>query len=33
MMEEGTLSYKSPLYGRRTGQWKVDRFNVKENFY
>ncbi|MFT4304691.1 MAG: ATP-binding protein [Candidatus Woesearchaeota archaeon] len=30
MMEEGTLSYKSPLYGRRTGQWKVDRFNIKD---
>jgi AAA+ ATPase superfamily predicted ATPase len=23
MMEKGALSYESPLYGRRTGQWKV----------
>lgn len=23
MMEEGVLSYESPLYGRRTGQWKL----------
>lgn len=23
MMEEGVLSHKSPLYGRRTGHWKV----------
>lgn len=23
MMEEGALSHKSPLYGRRTGHWKV----------
>jgi hypothetical protein len=23
MMEEGVLSYDSPLYGRRTGQWKL----------
>jgi len=23
MMEEGVLSYESPLYGRRTGQWKM----------
>lgn len=23
MMEEGALSHKSPLYGRRTGQWKL----------
>ena len=22
MMEEGALSHESPLYGRRTGQWK-----------
>ncbi len=24
MMEEHTLFYKAPLYGRRTGQWKVE---------
>lgn len=24
MMEEGVLSYESPLYGRRTGQWRMD---------
>ncbi len=29
MMEKHALSYKSPLYGRRTGQWMVDRMNVK----
>ena len=23
MMEEGVLSYESPLYGRRTGQWRL----------
>jgi AAA+ ATPase superfamily predicted ATPase len=23
MMEEGVLSYESPLYGRRTGQWRM----------
>jgi len=23
MMEEGVLSYESPLYGRRTGQWQL----------
>lgn len=26
MMENEVLAYKSPLYGRRTGQWKVDPF-------
>lgn len=26
MMEEGALSYESPLYGRRTGQWRVEPF-------
>jgi hypothetical protein len=26
MMEEGTLSYESPLYGRRTGQWRLEPF-------
>ena len=24
LMEDGVLSYESPLYGRRTGQWKLD---------
>lgn len=24
LMEEGVLSYESPLYGRRTGQWELD---------
>jgi AAA+ ATPase superfamily predicted ATPase len=28
MMEKYALDYKSPLYGRRTGQWKVDKMNV-----
>ncbi len=27
MMENEVLAYKSPLYGRRTGQWKVKPFN------
>ena len=30
MMEQGVLSYKSPLYGRRTGQWKLAPFSFKE---
>lgn len=30
MMEKGVLSYKSPLYGRRTGQWKIKPFMLKE---
>ena len=30
MMEHGVLSYKSPLYGRRTGQWKMSAFSFKE---
>jgi hypothetical protein len=29
MMEKYALDYKSPLYGRRTGQWKVDKINIK----
>ena len=29
MMETEILSYKSPLYGRRTGQWKVEPFEFK----
>ncbi len=28
MMEKYALDYKSPLYGRRTGQWKVDQMNI-----
>ena len=28
MMEKYTLDYKSPLYGRRTGQWMVDRLDI-----
>jgi len=28
MMEKYALDYKSPLYGRRTGQWKLDKFNI-----
>ena len=33
MMETEVLDYKSPLYGRRTGEWKVEPFrfkNIKE---
>jgi hypothetical protein len=29
MMEKYTLDYKSPLYGRRTGQWRLDNLNVR----
>ncbi|WP_396613730.1 ATP-binding protein (plasmid) [Haloferax sp. S1W] len=28
MMEEGVLSYESPLYGRRTGQWRLEPLSV-----
>ena len=28
MMEKYALDYKSPLYGRRTGQWKVDKISI-----
>ena len=28
MMETEVLSYKSPLYGRRTGQWRVDHLSL-----
>jgi AAA+ ATPase superfamily predicted ATPase len=28
MMEKYTLDYDSPLYGRRTGQWMVDRLDI-----
>ncbi len=31
MMEKETLNGKSPLYGRRTGQWFVEPFNAIEN--
>jgi AAA+ ATPase superfamily predicted ATPase len=30
MMESELLSYRSPLYGRRTGQWKVQPFKFKD---
>lgn len=30
MMEEGVLSYESPLYGRRTGQWRLEPMSVGE---
>lgn len=30
MMQKGTLSYKSPLYGRRDGDWKLKPLNFKE---
>jgi len=29
MMETEVLGYKSPLYGRRTGEWNVEPFNFK----
>jgi len=34
-MMESLLSYKNPLYGRRTGQWKVEplKFNQIKNFF
>ena len=28
MMEKYALDYDSPLYGRRTGQWMVDRLDI-----
>jgi len=28
MMEEGVLSYDSPLYGRRTGQWQLEPMTI-----
>lgn len=28
MMEEGVLSYESPLYGRRTGQWRLEPMTI-----
>jgi hypothetical protein len=27
LMEKHTLDYNSPIYGRRTGQWKVEKFH------
>ena len=30
MMETHVLGYKSPLYGRRTGQWKLEPFKYKD---
>jgi len=30
MMENEVLGYKSPLYGRRTGQWKVKALSFKD---
>ena len=30
MMEEGVLSSKSPLYGRRTGQWKLEHLRFRD---
>jgi len=30
MMEEGVLSYESPLYGRRTGQWKLAPLSFRD---
>ncbi len=33
MMEEGVLSKKSPLYGRRTGQWKLNPLPLREARY
>jgi len=31
-MMEGILSYRSPLYGRRTGQWKVTPLRFKDSW-
>ncbi|MFC7058786.1 ATP-binding protein [Halovenus salina] len=28
MMEDGVLSYESPLYGRRTGQWRLEPLTI-----
>ncbi|WP_136601254.1 ATP-binding protein [Salinigranum halophilum] len=30
MMEDGVLSYESPLYGRRTGQWRLEPMGLGE---
>ncbi len=29
MMETEVLGYRSPLYGRRTAQWKVSEMDIK----
>ncbi|MFT4312247.1 MAG: ATP-binding protein [Candidatus Woesearchaeota archaeon] len=31
MMEQELLAHKSPLYGRRTGQWKVEPFTFEQS--
>lgn len=33
MMEEEVLSHRSPLYGRRTAQWKLNEFKLNELKY
>ncbi len=33
MMENEVLGYKSPLYGRRTGQWDLEPFTIKHVKY
>lgn len=30
VMENEVLSYRSPLYGRRTGSWKVEGFSIED---
>jgi AAA+ ATPase superfamily predicted ATPase len=30
LMQEGVLSYESPLYGRRTGQWKLESLKFED---
>jgi len=32
MMEKGVLSYESPLYGRRTGQWKITPLRFRDSW-
>ncbi|ODS38348.1 MAG: hypothetical protein A7316_08255 [Candidatus Altiarchaeales archaeon WOR_SM1_86-2] len=32
MMEKGALSYSSPLYGRRTGQWKITPLGFSDSW-
>ena len=32
VMENNVLSYRSPLYGRRTGSWKVESFKIEDFF-
>lgn len=31
MMEKGILAYKSPLYGRKTGHWKVTPLSIEDS--